>query len=322
MAMAETPLLGEASSVAGQVDRLLLMMLLLSGLIVVGVTGTLVWFAVKYRRGSPADRSVDVRRSIGIELTWTLLPLAIFLGLFVWSIDLFARMETPPPGAAPVYVIARQWMWKVQHPEGQREINQLHVPLGVPVRLLLSSEDVIHSFYVPAFRLKQDVLPQRYTQLWFQATAAGEYHLFCSELCGTDHARMGGKVIVMRPADYARWLEDHRPQQGLAVRGAAVFREYGCSGCHEPGGTVHAPPLEGLYGKPVHLSDGSTVTADESYIRDSVLLPAKQVVAGYAPIMPSFSGQISEEDLLALIAYLKTKGDSAADGADGQRPPP
>ena len=320
--MSGKPLLPQASSVAAPVDHLLLFMLLLSGLIVAGVCTAIVWLSVRYRRGSSAARTPGGERELGIELTWTLLPLGIFLGLFIWSIRLFARMESPPADAVPVYVVARQWMWKAQHADGQREINQLHVPLGVPVRLLLTSEDVIHSFYVPAFRLKQDVLPDRYTQLWFQATATGEYELFCSEFCGTDHARMSGRVVVMAPAGYAGWLADHAPPQGLAVRGAAVFRQYGCSGCHMPGGTVRAPSLAGLYGKPVPLADGNVALADEAYIRDSIMLPAKQVVAGYAPVMPSFAGQISEEDIIALIAYLKSGGpaDSIERGT-GAAPP-
>jgi len=308
-------LLARASSFAGQVDRLLLFMLLLSAVIVLGVCTVLVWFAVKYRRGSPADRSGDASRSIGIELTWTLLPLGIFLGLFVWSIELFARMETPPADAQPVYVVARQWMWKAQHPGGQREINQLHVPVGTPVKVLLTSEDVIHSFYVPAFRVKQDVLPDRYTELWFEATRAGRYRLYCSEFCGTDHARMGGTVVALLPAAYQAWLDGNAPAQGLAARGAALFREHGCSGCHAPGATVRAPPLDGVYGKPVPLADGTVVTADESYIRDSILLPGKQVVAGYAPVMPSFAGQIGEEDLQALIVYLQSRSAAAPDAA-------
>lgn len=306
-------LLDRASSFAGPVDSLLLFMLLLSALIVVGVCTVLVWFAVKYRRGSPAQRGGGEGRELGIELTWTLLPLAVFLGLFVWSIDLFARMETPPAEAMPVYVVAKQWMWKAQHPGGQREINQLHVPLGVPVRVLLSSEDVIHSFYIPAFRVKQDVLPDRFTELWFQATEPGEFRLYCSEFCGTDHARMGGTVTVLPQAAYQAWLAGNAPAQGLAARGAALFRQHGCSGCHTPGGTVRAPPLDGLYGKAVPLADGSTVVADASYIRDSILLPGKQVAAGYAPVMPSFAGQLSEEDLQALVAYVQSRGDAKAD---------
>lgn len=312
-------LLARASSFAGPVDALLLFMLLLSALIAAGVCTVLVWFAVKYRRGSAADRGGAEDRSLGIELTWTLLPLAVFLGLFVWSINLFARMETPPDDAMPVYVVAKQWMWKAQHPGGQREINQLHVPLGVPVKVLLTSEDVIHSFYIPAFRVKQDVLPDRYTELWFKATEAGAFRLYCSEFCGTDHARMGGTVTVLPQAEYQAWLQGSAPAQGLAEHGAALFRQHGCSGCHTPGSTVRAPPLDGIYGRAVPLSDGTMVLADASYIRDSILLPGKQVVAGYAPVMPSFAGQISEEDIQALVAYVQSRG-AAKTGEGGQSP--
>ena len=225
--------------------------------------------------------------------------------MYGWSLFLYAREESPPADAQTIYVVAKQWMWKVQHPNGVREINRLHVPLGVPVRLTMTSQDVIHSFYVPAFRVKQDVLPGRYTQLWFEATQLGTFRLFCTQYCGLDHAKMGGAVIVMRPPDYARWLRSNGAGTTLAARGAVLFRRSGCSGCHGANASVHAPDLDGLYGRVVHLADGSSVIADDAYIRDSILLPQKQVVAGYAPIMPSFQGQLGEEDLLALIAYFK-----------------
>jgi cytochrome c oxidase subunit 2 len=197
-------------------------------------------------------------------------------------------------------------MWKIQHPGGEREINTLHVPMGVPIRLMMTSQDVIHSFYVPAFRVKQDVLPDRYTQLWFTATQVGDYPLYCTQYCGLDHSKMGGQVIVMPPRAYARWLDENNTGTSLAARGAALFRAKGCSGCHGANASVHAPDLDGIYGRIVHLADGGTVSADDPYIHDSIMLPDKQIVAGYAPIMPSFSGELSEGDVLALIAYLKS----------------
>jgi len=211
----------------------------------------------------------------------------------------------PPPGAQAVQIVAKQWMWEAVHPNGRREIGELHVPLGQPVRLVMTSQDVIHSFFVPDFRIKQDVLPGRYTSIWFQPTAIGEYRLFCAEYCGTSHAVMGGRVVVLPAAAYGQWLQAGAPTASLAARGFELFRSYGCSGCHSAGATVRAPDLAGLLGRRVHLQDGSEVTADEAYVRDSILLPSKQVVAGYAPVMPSYAGQIGEEDLQALIAYLR-----------------
>ncbi|HEY6484464.1 MAG TPA: cytochrome c oxidase subunit II [Steroidobacteraceae bacterium] len=296
----------EASSTAPKIDALFWSMIALCGLVALGVFIAMIFYCIRYRRGSSADRTGRHNQSLGVELTWTLVPFALFVGVFVWSLFLFAQARTPPRNAQTLYVVAKQWMWKVQHPGGQREINTLHVPLGEPVRLTMTSQDVIHSFYVPAFRVKQDVLPGRYTQLWFTATSLGAFPLFCAEYCGLDHSKMGGAVVVMSPAEYALWLTGHDTGESLATRGAALFRSRGCSGCHGTNASVHAPDLAGLYGRPVHLSDGTTVLADERYLHDSILLPDLQVVAGYAPLMPSFSGQLTEEDLLALIAYIKS----------------
>ena len=299
-------MLATASSLAPQVDLLFWFMVGMCSVVALGVVIAVVYFSVRYRHGSHANREGSASQSLRIELTWTLIPLALFVAVFVWSLRIFVRMHSAPDIAQTVYVVARQWMWKVQHAGGQREINTLHVPLGEPIRLTMTSEDVIHSFYVPAFRVKQDVLPGRYTQLWFTATQLGDFPLFCAEYCGLDHAKMGGSVVVMRPADFARWLDAHPGPRSLAAAGAALFREHSCGGCHGADSTVHAPDLNGLYGRPVQLSDGSTVIADDSYLRDSIVLPNKQVVDGYAPLMPSFAGQLSEEELLALIDYLKS----------------
>jgi cytochrome c oxidase subunit II len=211
-----------------------------------------------------------------------------------------------------VYVIGKQWMWKLEHAGGQREIDELHVPAGRPVRLVMTSQDVIHDFFMPVFRIKQDVLPGRYTILWFTATKPGDYHLFCSQYCGTDHSRMIGHVVVMAPAAFAAWLARGNGAQTMAARGAARFRQYGCSGCHGANASVHAPKLEGLFGKPVQLEGGGSVIADERYVHDSVMLPKKEITAGYAPIMPSFQGQIAEEDLLDIVEYIKSLRDVPA----------
>ena len=297
----------EASSIAGDIDVLFYVLLALSTLVVLGIFVMLVVLSVRYRRGSAAPRD-HALRTLRWELAWTLIPLALFLGVFAWSARLYFNLYNPPPDATPVYVVGKQWMWKIQHASGQREINELHVPVDRAVKLILTSEDVIHSFFIPAFRIKQDAVPGRYTTTWFQATRPGTYRLFCAEYCGTDHARMGGRVVVMRERDYQAWLQSHPASQALARTGEKRFREYGCSGCHGASSTVHAPPLEGVFGRMVHLQDGGQVTADEEYVRDSILLPRKQVVAGYAPIMPTFQGQVSEQDLLALIAYIKSIG--------------
>jgi len=299
-------LLPQASSFAPNVDHLFDALLVLCGAVVIGVFAVMIVFCVRYRHGSAAERT-PARQHLGVELVWTLLPFVLFMAIFGWSTHLWLELRTAPKDAQPIYVVAKQWMWKVQHPDGQREIDQLHVPVGQPIRLVMTSQDVIHSFYVPAFRVKQDVLPDRYTQLWFTATQAGTYHLFCAEFCGTDHSRMRGQVIAMAPADYARWLHAHAGI-GLVAQGEKLFRQLGCSGCHEPQSGVHAPDLYNLYGHTVPLADGSQALADERYLHDSIMLPKKQVAAGYAPIMPSFAGRIGEEDVLALVAYLKTRG--------------
>jgi cytochrome c oxidase subunit 2 len=301
-----------ASSFAGDVDTLFYSLLALSTVVILGIIVAMVFFSVRYRRGSSAERGhrPHTRRW---ELGWSLIPLALFLGIFAWSARLYFTLYEPPDGALPVYVVAKQWMWKIQHTSGQREINELHVPAGQPVKLVITSEDVIHSFFVPAFRIKRDAVPGVYATAWFEATKPGSFPLFCAEYCGTDHSRMTGRVVVMRAEDYQAWLQAHPTSRGLAHTGERLFREHGCSGCHGPNSTVKAPPLEGVFGRSVPLQSGERVMADARYIRDSILLPRKQVVAGYPPIMPSFKGQVSEQDLLALIAYIESIGAGEAE---------
>jgi cytochrome c oxidase subunit 2 len=301
------------SMFAHRTDTLMLAMLLLCGAVALVLCVLVVVFAVRYRRGARVDRTKP-RPLKGIEIAWTVSPLVIFMALFAWSARDFLTLYAPPAGALAVTVVARQWMWKAQHPDGRREIDELHVPLGEPVVLTLASQDVIHSFYVPALRIKQDVVPGRYTRLWFTPVRLGEFPLFCSEYCGSEHSLMLGRIVVMSTADYGRWLSTGPAQPTLAQAGFVLFRRLGCSGCHDARSTVHAPALEGVYGHPVHLQDGRVVTADEAYLRDSILEPAKDVVAGFAPVMPSFSGQVGEDDLAALIAYLRSLG--TKEGAD------
>lgn len=300
-----TPLHPEASNFAVPIDRMFDAMLALCGAVAVGVFVVMIWFCVKYRRGSPANREGRQSQNLAVELSWTIIPFLLFCGIFGWSINLWTMLRTPPADAVPIYVIAKQWMWKVQHTNGRREIDNLHVPLGKPVRLIMTSQDVIHSFYVPAFRVKQDVVPGRYTALWFTATRLGDYPLLCSEYCGTNHAAMIGTVEVVTPAAYQKWLNASTAIPP-AEQGRHLFVQFGCSGCHDPHSGIHAPDLHGLYGRQVTLSDGSTVTANDRYLHDSIVLPAIQVVQGYAPIMPVYQSRIDEEDILSLIAYIKS----------------
>jgi cytochrome c oxidase subunit 2 len=202
--------------------------------------------------------------------------------------------------------MGKQWMWKAQHPLGKSEINMLHVPVNQPVKLIMTSQDVIHSFYIPAFRVKKDVLPGRYTELWFEATKTGEYHLFCAEYCGTEHSQMIGSVVVMEQLEYERWLSGNVAGESMAAAGQRLFEQRGCASCHAGTSDARGPALAGLFGKEVQLEDGRTVTADESYLRESILNPQAKVVAGYSPVMPTFEGQISEEGLLQLVAYIKS----------------
>lgn len=247
-----------------------------------------------------------------LEIAWTVIPFFIFLGLFFWAAEVFFGMSRPPANAADVYIVGKQWMWKIQHADGRREINELHLAVGQPVKLIMTSQDVIHDFFIPGFRSKQDVVPGRYTTEWFTPTEPGQYHLFCAQYCGTNHSLMVGTIYVMEPAEHARWLASQPTPDSLVATGERAFRTRGCSGCHAASAAIRAPLLEGLYGRQVPLADSTLVTADDQYLRDSILLPNKQIAAGYQPIMPTYQGQISEEELNAIIAYLKslTSGES------------
>lgn len=305
-----------AASYAPEVDQLLLGLLLLSGAILVVVFGLMTTFIWRYRHNSRIDRGKIAERTWRIETGWTAATLIVFFGLFLWGANLFVRLQQAPPNAVKVYAVGKQWMWKIEHVGGQSEINTLHVPANTPIEVVLTSEDVIHDFFVPAFRIKRDVLPDRYDSVWFKATKPGSYHLFCSQFCGTLHASMIGQVIVMPAQDYQRWLEQNGTSESLVAQGQTLFMRFGCSGCHgsngaggpQSGSLVRAPPLAGLYGSPVTLTDGRIEIADDRYIRDCILLPETERVASYPPVMPSFAGQISEDDLLKIIAYIKSLG--------------
>src|SRR2546423_5866653 len=294
-----------ASTTAGSVDALYIFLVALSLFVSVAIFTMICIFALRYRqrKGREAEQ---VEGSTILELTWSAIPLAIFLFIFAWGAVVYFKERTPPTDSDQVYVVAKQWMWKLQHLEGPREINQLHVPVGRDVELIMTSQDVIHSFYVPAFRLKQDVVPGRYTTLWFRATRPGTYHLFCAQFCGTMHSGMIGEVTVMESNDYQAWMTSAAPSGSFAQTGMTLFQQLGCNTCHLNDVQGRGPVLKGVYGNPVQLGDGRTVTADENYIRESILVPAAKVVSGFRPIMPSWQGQVNEEQLNELIPYIKS----------------
>lgn len=297
----------QASSVAAQVDAVFFYLCAVSIFFSLLIAGLIIFFAIRYRRGSRADRREGHGHFFAIEATWIIIPFLLTMVMFFWGADVYFRMVRAPADAIEINTVAKQWMWKFQHPEGNLEINDLHVPLGRAVKLRMISEDVIHSFYVPAFRVKQDVLPGRYTTLWFEATRLGEYHLFCAEYCGAKHSEMKGRVIVLEPAHYQEWLAGSRRGETPIESGRKLFEERRCDQCHKPAGEQgRGPPLEDLFGATVPLANGETVTVDEAYLRESILHPAAKVRAGFQPVMPTFEGQIGEEGILHLIAYIKS----------------
>jgi len=295
----------QASSVAGQVDALYFFCIAITAFFTVLVAGLIAFFAIKYRRRSEHEVPPDTTESPLLEITWIVIPLGISMLMFLWGTKVFFTLSTPPKESMDIYVTGKQWMWKLQHVDGQREINQLHIPVGKPVKLIMTSEDVIHSFYVPAFRVKGDVLPGSYTKIWFEATKPGRYHLFCAEYCGTKHSGMIGEVIAMDPREYQEWLHGYG-EGGLASNGQKLFQTLACNTCHSPTSLEHGPNLEGLYNKQVQLQSGGTITADESYIRESILDPNAKITQGFQPQMPTYKGVLSEEQVLQLIAYIKT----------------
>jgi cytochrome c oxidase subunit 2 len=318
------PLLPErASSYAGEVDALFFFIVAVTVFFTVAVSFTVLFFAIKYRRRSDADRPAEIHGSLVLELTWTLIPLGIVVVMFVWGAKVFFHINRPPDDAMTVSGVGKRWMWKLEQPTGQREINELHVPVGRAVKLVVTSEDVIHSFFVPAFRIKKDAIPGRYNVAWFRATKTGTYHLFCAEYCGTDHARMTGRIIVMEPEDYQTWLAGGPPPESPVVAGEKLFTELNCITCHRPDNAGRGPVLVGIFGRPVRLASGDTIVADEAYVRESIVSPTAKVVAGYQPVMPTFQGQVSEEQLIDLVAYIRSlqipsEAAPASDGASSR----
>jgi cytochrome c oxidase subunit 2 len=306
-----------ASAGAANVDALYIFLILLCGFMCLAIFAMIVVFAFRYRR-QPGREAEQIEGSSALEITWSVVPLGIFMVIFAWGAFIFFQERTPPRDATQVYVVAKQWMWKLEHVEGQREINELHVPVGRDIEMIMTSQDVIHSFYVPAFRIKQDVLPGRYTTAWFRATKPGVYHLFCAEYCGTQHSGMIGQVVVMEPAQYQAWLSGGTSTGSLASNGQSLFQQLGCGTCHRFDTQGRGPNLAGIFGKPVALEDGRTVIADENYIRESILSPSAKVVSGFKPIMPVFQGLVSEEQLTELVEYVKSLGAPGAAGAQTQ----
>jgi cytochrome c oxidase subunit 2 len=297
-----------ASSFASDYELLFWILVVVCGLVAAGIAIFVIYCAVRYHRKRENELPPQIHGDLKLEATWTFVPLVIFLGMFGWGAKLYFDIERPPDDAADVWVVGKQWMWKLQHADGRREINSLHVPVGRAVKLTMTSEDVIHSFFIPAFRIKQDVLPGRYTVIWFRPTKAGQYHLFCAEYCGANHSGMIGSIYAMDSQDYRTWVEQGADEGSLASTGEKLFHQFGCANCHHLEDQGQCPNLLNLYNRTVRLSGGGTVIADAAYIRESIVDPRAKVVAGFEPIMPTFQGMLSEEQIIALIAYIRALG--------------
>ena len=296
----------QASNFAPQVDSLMVFITAICLFFGVAITTAIIVFFFKYHRKTPNAVGVPIHGDMRLETAWMVIPLFLAMAMFGWGAVVYVDYRNAPPDTLDIYVIGKQWMWKAQQPSGLKEINELHVPVGRNIRLVMASEDVIHDFFVPAFRVKMDVVPGHYNTMWFRPTKAGRYHFFCSQYCGTNHALMGGWVTVMEPSDYAAWLSGSGAQGDPAVAGEKLFVERACSTCHVADGTGRGPSLNGLFGAKVLLADGASITANEAYIRESILQPNAKIVARYTPLMPTYQGQLTEEQILALIAYVKS----------------
>ena len=302
----------QASEQAATVDALYFFLLAVTGFFAVLIAVLVVVFAIKYRRTHDDQVGYAIHGSLALELLWTIIPLGITMVMFLWGAQVFFHMTRAPRNAMEIYIVGKQWMWKAQHMDGAREINELHVPIGRPVKLIMGSEDVIHSFFIPDFRVKADVVPGRYNTMWFTATKPGKYHIFCTQYCGTKHSGMIGWVTAMSPADYQSWLSGGSAGGSMAEAGAKLFTDLACVTCHLDAGQGRGPVLKGLYGKQVLLEGQQTTTFDDAYVRESILNPQAKVVAGFPPIMPTFQGLVTEEQLLQLIAYVKSLSDQGA----------
>ena len=294
----------EASTIAPYMDAHYFFLLGMTVTGVLLVLAIIVTFSLRYRR-SVHPVATQVEGSTLLEATWTIIPLGIFLITFVWGALLYFRIYNPPANSMNVYIVGKQWMWKAEHPGGQHEINALHVPVGRPVQLTMISQDVFHSFSIPDFRIKREVIPGRYSTVWFEATTPGTYHLFCTQYCGTNHSVMVGEITALSPADYKKWTEESTSGMSLAQNGERIFAAMGCNQCHTGNAANRAPSLTGIYGSRVQMANGTMQQVDEAYLRDVILNPSQHVPMGYAPIMPTYQGQISEDGLVDLVEYIK-----------------
>ena len=302
----------QASGFAGRVDNLYFFIIAVTGFFAVLVVTLVIVFAAKYRRRHEAQVGAPVHGALALELTWTVIPFILAMVMFAWGASVYFALAKPPSNAMEIYTVGKRWMWKFQHVTGQREINELHVPAGQPVKLVIGSEDVIHSVYVPAFRVKMDAVPGRTTTLWFDAKKPGRYHLFCAEYCGMKHSGMIGTVIVMEPAAFQAWLAGGPASGNMLEAGQKLFTDLACVTCHRDDSTGRGPTLRGVFGSTVKLQTGGTLRADENYLRESIVNPQAKIVDGYQPLMPTFQGLVSEEQLMQLIAYVKSLGGPGA----------
>jgi cytochrome c oxidase subunit II len=298
----------QASNFAQEIDLLYFFLIALTLFFSVVIAFAIIYFAIKYRRRREDEIPEPIEGAMKLEITWTVIPFFISMFIFAWGAKLYYQMYTPPAEALEIFVTGKQWMWRVQHPDGQREINELHLPVGRRIKLTMTSEDVIHSFFIPAFRTKADVIPGRYTNIWFEPTKIGTFHLFCAEYCGTQHSGMIGKIVVGEPADYQAWLSGGSREESPASAGGKLFTSLACNTCHMEENRGRGPTLVGVYGSQVKLDNGTAIVADDAYIRESILTPTMKVVAGYQPVMPTFQGQVGEEQILQLIAYIRSIG--------------
>ena len=324
----------QASSFAKDVDALYFFIIAVSSFFALLIAALVIVFGIKYHRRHAGEVGARIEGNLVMELLWSVIPTVIAMVMFGWGASVFYHLRRPPEEAMHIYAVGKQWMWKFQHIEGQREINELHVPVGRPVKITVTSEDVVHSLYFPSFRTKIDAIPGRYMELWFEATKVGTYHIFCAEYCGTNHSRMIGSVTVMEPVAFQSWLAGGG-EGSLAERGSALFQQLACNSCHLDSGQGRGPSLKDIFGKPVELADGSKVMVDEVYLRESILNSQAKIVKGFQPLMPTFQGLISEEGLVSLIEHLQSMSPNAgaaratgaerspaAEGAPGATPPP
>jgi cytochrome c oxidase subunit 2 len=312
-----------ASTVSSKVDALYFYLSGVTLFFTLLISGTIIFFVIKYRRRSPFEIPRPIAGSHKLETMWSVIPFIIAMSMFAWGAQIYFENSRPPKNANEIYVVGKQWMWKIQHSTGQREINELHVPVGRKIKLIMTAEDTIHDFFIPAFRIKADVLPGKYTTQWFEATKAGTYHLFCAEYCGMNHSGMIGSVIVMQPSEFDNWLSGNAGQQSPAVAGQQLYQSLGCITCHGASGEGgRGPALVGLFGRKVDLTNGQSLTADESYVRESIENPQAKIVAGFGPIMPTFQGQVTPEQLIQLMSFIKSLQVTGAPAAIAPSPKP